>query len=484
MAKVYVPYELPTAGGAGYRPVSIPERPGFGGPPTQYPLPEGYHSPLATLPDWFTYDPQVTVSKDGLAFGASSRIVGTPGAETAENVTMESDVPAINGFVVKDDCKYTLKNCRIDLKGDGVDDFSGYSAGLQAAGSSTVVLEDTTITTEGVIRPCTSATEYSTLIVRNCVLDAAGGIIDKSKPRGPGDGRAMREPPAGLEIGGNCRTHLSVGDSHAYFYDTKIYAEGWAALSTDACYGDLYLEANRCDIQVRDVGYASYCDHGANVVLNDTYMKATVGVIIAGKCREFLNRCTVESEHYAAMIHSVNGNTHEISEMSVSGGKLHTGRECIRIKSQNVYLDLRDVDMVSESGVLIRSIVNDDVCATELPAYEEVYGIKAVLSDMDVCGDIIHEDTQRVMAVALKHVNLRGGIENAVILTDPATTWTATKDSHVSITAFGPMGKIDALEGVTIYAKSDVLPVGTTTLPSGGKLVVEGKPPLKIDLAS
>lgn len=484
MSKVYVPFELPTAGGAGYRPVSIPEKPGFGGPPAQYPLPDGYHSPLAILPDWFTFDPQVTINKDGVSFGNSANITGIPGAEVAENVTMESDVPAINGFVVSDDCKYTVKNCRIDLKGNGVDDFSGYGAGLQAAGSSTVVLENTTITTQGVIRPCTSATEYSTLIVKNCVLDAAGGFIDKSKPRGPGEGKAMREPPAGLEIGGNCRTHLSVGDSHAYFYDTKIYAEGWAALSTDACYGDLYLEANRCDIQVRDVGYASYCDHGANVVLNDTYMKATVGIIVAGKCREFLNRCTVESDHYAAMIHSVNGNTHEVSELTVSGGKIRTGRECIRIKSQNTYLDIRDVDMISESGVLIRSVVNDDVCATELPPYEEVYGIKAVLSDMDLCGDIIHEDTQRVMAVALKHVNLRGGIENAIIITDPATTWTATKDSHVTITAFGPTGKIDALEGVTIYAKSDVLPVGTTDLPSGGKLVVEGKPPLKIDLAS
>lgn len=484
MAKVYVPYELPTAGGAGYRPSTIPDKPGFGAPPVEYPLPEGYHCPLAVLPDWFTFSPQVLVSKDGVTVDDKAKIAGTPTAETAENVTMESDVPAINGFVVKDDCTYTVRDSEIRFKGDGVDDFSGYGAGLQAAGRSTVVLENTTITTEGVIRPCTSATEYSTLIVRNCVLDAAGGTIDRTKPKAPGDGKAMREPPAGLEIGGNCRTHLSVGDSHAYFYDTKIYAEGWAALSTDACYGDLYLEANRCDIQVRDVGYASYCDHGANVVLNDTYMKATVGIIIAGKCREFLNRCTVESDHYAAMIHSVNGNTHEVSELSVSGGSMKTGRECIRIKSQNVYLDLRDVDMYSEAGVLIHSKVNDDVCATELPPYEEAYGIKAVLSDMDVEGDIIHEDDRRIMAVALKHVKLRGGIQNAVIVTDPATTWTATKDSNVTITAFGPMGTIDALSGVTITAKSDVLPVGTTDLPSGGKLVVEGKPPLKIDLAS
>ncbi|MBQ9268822.1 MAG: hypothetical protein IJ206_04800 [Oscillospiraceae bacterium] len=475
MAKVYVPYELPTAGGAGYRPATIPEAPGFGGPPTEYPAPGLASSPLATLPDWFRYDPQVLVTKDGLVLGTSAEIIGTPTPEAAENVTMKSDKTAINGFVVKDDCTYTIRDTTIDFQGDGVDDFSGYGAGVQAAGESTVVLENTKITTEGVIRPCTSATEYSTLIVRNCELDSKGGVIDRSAANEPGAGKAMKEPPAGLGLGGNCRTHLSVGDSHSYFYDSKIYAEGWAALSTDACFGDLYLEANRCDIQVRDNGYASYCDHGANVVLNDCNLKATIGVIIAGKCREFLNRCTVKAGDYAAMLHSVFGNTHEVSELSVQGGDIKSGKECFLIKSQNVYLDIRGAKLHSDTGVLIRTKFNEDPCRTELPDFEEVYGVKAVLSDMDIEGDILHEDPQRVMALTLKHTKLKGRIENAVIVTDPSTIWTATADSHVTVTAFGPMGKIDALPDVTIYAKSDVLKPSTTDLPSGGKLVVEGQ---------
>lgn len=137
----------------------------------------------------------------------------------------------------------------------------------------------------------------------------------------------------------------------------------------------------------------------------------------------------------------------------------------------------------SASGVLIHSLLNDDPCHTELAPYEEVYGVKAVLSDMDVAGDILHEDSQRVMAVNMRHAKLRGRIENAVILMDPASTWTATADSHVAITAFGPMGTIDALPGVTIYAKSDVLQPGATSLPSGGKLVVEGQGGFQPDLS-
>lgn len=75
---------------------------------------------------------------------------------------------------------------------------SGYGADLQATGSSTAILKDTTITTQDVIRPCTSATEHFALIVRNCVLDAAGGVSDRTKPRAPGDGKAMGELPADL----------------------------------------------------------------------------------------------------------------------------------------------------------------------------------------------------------------------------------------------------------------------------------------------
>lgn len=484
MPKIYVPYELPTAGGAGYRPTTIPDEPGFGAPPVEYPNPNMSSSPMVVLPDWFKFDPQVLVSRDGVQLGDKAEIIGTPGAEAAEEIAMKCDVPAVNGFVVKDDCKYAIRDAEIDFIGDGVDDFSGYGAGVQAAGNSVVVLENSKINTAGVIRPCTSATEYSTLIVRNCELDCKGGVIDRSAPAKPGDGKAMKEPPPGLGIGGNCRTHLSVGDSHSYFYDSKIYAEGWAALSTDACYGDLYVEANRCDILVRDIGYASYCDHGANIVLNDCSLNATIGVIVAGKCREFLNRCTVVSGNYAAMIHSVFGNTHEVSELSVQGGDVKSGKECFLIKSQNAYLDLRDVKLSADNNILIHSVLNDDLCRTELPPYEEVYGIKVMLSDMDVFGDILHEDSQRIMAVNMKHTKLHGKIENAVILMDPASKWTATADSHVSITAYGPTGagNIDALPGVTVYAKSDVLKSGSTDLPSGGKLVVEGNEEFEPDL--
>lgn len=484
MSKVYVPYGLAATCGPGCRAEIIPGKGGFGGPPDVYPLPENYSSPLAELPDWFTYEPQVEITRDGIQLGNKAQLQGTPTAESAQNVTMKIDEPGVNGFVVTDDCEYTIRDSVIELHGDGVDDFAGYSAGVKAANCSTVVLENTKITTSGVIRPCTSATEYSTMIVRNCEFNTLGGHLDRSQPARPGAGKAMKEPPPGLGIGGNCRTHLSVGDSHTYFYDSKIYAEGWAGLSTDACYGDLYLEANRCEVEIRGLGYASYCDNGGNVVLNDSRLKATVGVIVAGQCREYLNRCDLEADHYGALIHSVHGNTHQLAELSVIGGRIHAGRECMLIKSHNVYLDIRGAELASDMGTLIHTMENDDAHATELPDYEPVYGVKVALSDMTVHGDIIHEDVKRTFSLTMKHVKMQGRIENAVLVMDPATTWTATGDSHVTVTATGPVGNIDALEGVTVYVKGDVYAPGTVLeLPSGGKLISVDIPPRKLELS-
>ena len=468
MGKVYVPFELPQAGGAGYRPKTIPDLPGFGAPPQKYERAENAPSDRVKFPSWFQYDPQVHIGSNVAEIKSETITGGTAGRKESARIKMECDRPGVNGFVVTDNASYVIRDSEITLNGDGPDDFGGFGAGVRVLKNGTVTMENTKIETTGVIRPCTFAGDYSTLVVRNCELIANGGTLDPEY-----DGQAMREPPAGLGLGGNCRTHLSVGDSHCYFYDTKIVADGWAALSTDACYGDMFIEANRCDIQVRNVGYASYCDHGGNVYLNDCRMEATIGAIIGGKCREFLKGCNVKADRYGAMLHSVYGNTHEVSELSVSDCDMETEQECILVKSQNAYLDIRNSTLKSGSGVLLHTVYNEDFFATELGEYEEAYGVKAVLSDMVLEGDILHEDPQRVLAVALKHVKLRGRIENTVIITDPATTWTATADSHVSITAYGPMGTIDAEPGVTIYAKSDVLKPGETVLPSGGKLIVE-----------
>ena len=469
MGKIEIPYGLPDAGGVQNRPEKL-ELPPFGATPG--PDGEAAFPPPPPGPD-VPFLPAVTIGKDGVVEKQveEASLSGSFSEGEAKDVSIQCSRPGINGIYIKDGIHYEMEDVEIRFQGDGFNDFDGNGAGIEAAGKTDVVLEDAMVETTGVIRPCTVARDYATLTVRNAVLVGNGGTLKPDEPRRPGPG--MRQPPEGLGIGGNCRTHLSMGNSHAYFYDSKIIADGWAALSTDACKGDLYLEANNCEVIVRHSGYATYSDNGAYVVLNSCKMDTEIGAILAGECMAEINHCKVEARDCLAMVHSVMGNTSEVGQLSVTGGNIHTGKECIRVKSQNAYLDLRSAALQSDSGVLLHSIVNPDAFATKVKEGEKVYGIKAVLSDMDLSGDLVHEDTDRTMTVCLKHTSLTGGVQGAILCLDGASIWTADKESQVFLKKDGEeQGQVDALEGVVIHAQSDYLPEGETILPSGGKLAV------------
>ena len=384
-----------------------------------------------------------------------------------------TDEVCLNGLYVGGNSEYEIKDSQFDLTGYGIDDFAGIGAAVMVNNSAKVTMENTNITTHGVIRPCTVATGNSTLIVRNCVLDAKGGEIPASYV--PRVASGMMEPPPGLKLGGNCRTHLSMGNSKAYFYDSKILAHSWAALSTDGSEGDLYLEANNCDVVCDTIGYATYADGGCHNVLNHCRIKVdTHAAIIAGDAWVKFNDCTAKAGQYGGMLHGVRGHHSETSECHIRGGNWEVGEALFFVKSENVYLKL-DGAKVQTGKYLIHSIVNDDPAATKVPEElkGKVYGINAVIANGDYTGDIIHEDTDRTMNVTIQNATVTGCVEDAYIKLDHAQ-WFATADSSVCLVGDVKPEQIDAASGVTITAKAGegCELSGSYRLASGGILTV------------
>ncbi|MGI6326598.1 MAG: hypothetical protein ACOX1U_06485 [Saccharofermentanales bacterium] len=465
--KIFVPYGMPEEGGVAQSPPYMLGTPGFGAPRfpgfvAMYPF---------EIPDC-EFKPQVRIDSNRLSKASvmDAELSGTVGIESAEGVRMACDKDCINGFYIAGNSKYTIKDTEMDFKGNGINDFAGRGAQVQIDDNAVVVIENSKFTTTGVIRPCFCAGGSSTLIVRNCELIGNGGVLDH-KPR-PIPGPGMEVPPPALELEGNCRTHLSVGNSHSYFYDSKIVADGWAALSTDASDGDLYLEANRCDIIVRKKGYATFSDGGCYVVLNDCKIESGAqAMILAGRSKGVLNNCSVKAGANCSMIISINGNTSMISHLTINGGNIETESDMFRVKSANAHLDLRNVRLKAKSGVLIRTEILDDIMATKVQPGTVVYGVKAIFADMEAEGDILSEDANRTIAVTLTHTNLKGGIKDAFLKLDPSSTWFATKDSVVTLIDTVIEGQIDAPAGVVINALSDTLESGSSIqLKSGGVL--------------
>lgn len=461
----------------------------FPAPPFGMPFPEGtgtlppeppnaWEFNAASMPD-FPEFPFRTVMEieDGAVREAPDPAVevkGSFGPEGADGASVTGAGDGVNAVVVSSGA-YRFTNLEADVRGDGLNDFDGIGAVIMGRGSSVIELNDSRITTAGVIRPCTYVRDSATLKVRRCVLTGEGGYVPEDYIPVPGPG--MKKPPLGLQIDGTSRTHLSVGNSHAYFYDSTIIADGWAALSTDGCTDELYLEADSCDVLCRGTGYGVYADGGCIVRMNGCRIRSgSHAAIMAGDCRLTFDTCDVYAEKYAVMMHNVHGFTAEVAKCCVRDSRLTVGEQAFFVKSTNAYIGIDSTIIRSGSGVLVRSVLNEDSHATPVGEDEtDLYGIKISLRKSDLTGDILHEDPQRTMAVKLTDSVLRGAVRNAYISFSGTSRWTATGDSEVCLVNVTDLSSLDAVPGAVIRAvcgKDSRLPE-SCVLPSGGQLIAE-----------
>ncbi|MGB4657890.1 MAG: hypothetical protein WBI07_01765, partial [Mobilitalea sp.] len=143
-------------------------------------------------------------------------------------------------------------------------------------------------------------------------------------------------------------------------------------------------------------------------------------------------------------------------------------KEAVLVKSQNAQIEFKAVDLKSDKNILVHSIWNDDPCATKPSSTP--YGINVVLSDMNVTGDLLHEDTGRAMWITLNSTTLKGAIVNGNVVMDKGSKWIATRDSSVIFLTDVDLAQIDAIQGTTITVQG--VQAAEYDLASGGKLKI------------
>lgn len=381
----------------------------------------------------------------------------------ASDVNISAEEGNIGGVYVEGvGPEYTIANSEINLSGDGMG-LAGMSTGAAADNYGTLVLRNVNITTNGSSRGATSATNYATLKVYDST------IIAHDAPFEP-DITSTAQKRA-LEIDGNSRTHVTMSNGYSFFYNSTIIADGWGALSTDAASEAVYLEANNCKIKTIKSGYGAYADILCHDVFNNCeFDSACMAIIMAGQSTAVFRDTKANCGTYFLLSHCVTGSPTEVSTLTVDGGEITCKSPVAIIKSHNVVLNFDDVKLKTESGVLIKSIVNEDPNATPVEGMK-VYGIHATFKDMDAAGDIIHEDPERTMAVYLECATLKGAVKDAYIALDRQSRWIATGDSDVTIMGDFNVAQIDAPSGVTINAVT--AESGTYKLASGGTLILK-----------
>ncbi|MGC3982081.1 MAG: hypothetical protein QM808_12540 [Steroidobacteraceae bacterium] len=419
------------------------------------------------------YTTGVTVVNGQYVAGSSTpaTVTGTAGNKSASNLRIVSTAKDFNGLIVKGaNSTYTLSDSNIELSGNGSNDFVGLAAGAMADGGATLILKNVNIKTTGVISPAVVNTNGGTLKVYNSTLVSTGGPLPADYV--PKIGAGMMTPPDGLSIGGTARATITLNKSESYFYNSKIFADGWGALSTDMSNDYLYLEANDCDIRVTGKGYGLYADWGGHVVINNSKLSSGVfGGIVAGAARMELNNVDSQSGRSAVMLHSVMGKVTDIGLLTLHGGTHTADDAVILVRSANADITIDQAKLVSKKGVLLQAVVNPDSFATKVTG--RAPGIRALVRDARLSGDILNEDNQRRMAVTLNGSTLKGAIRGVSIAIDKSSKWTATANSSVVLTNNEDVARISAASGVTVT----VVPAEGSTLSNrklsgGGSLVV------------
>ena len=240
--------------------------------------------------------------------------------------------------------------------------------------------------------------------------------------------------------------------------ELSLYAYGTEAVTLSGGYGaysDLFcnLYSFGSHIQAAEIG-----------IISGTYGRVTIGTIADGEADADMSAVLtdadketradktlgslIEGGRNAIMIHSVNlppyweydGYSQEelplySTEITANGSVLktdlsldrgvsydaqkqayidHTEGSVILIKSTNVEMELTDCEVIADAagtGYLVQTVYNNDTMfMNAVPDGETYPGIHISMKDMDIAGDIAHEDYQRDFNLTLSGTTYAGAV--------------------------------------------------------------------------
>ena len=386
----------------------------------------------------------------------SSYLSNVDGVLTIDGLDLTSGDYTFNGLVATGpDSVVRLQKCTIRLGVDApaTDDDTG-GAATNIDNGATLYISDSELVVDGAARYVTANYNDAKLIVNNSTVTSTGSNDNTADVSDPFSNAA-------LLISGTARANFSIGATQTYYYDSVCTAEGWAALSTDSATGNgLDLYAYNPEGIAENGGYSTYADTNCRVWLYGSRLTAAeIGCIISKngqihsydsdsapedvmqyhEGREVSVDSSIVGGRNAVMIHAPDmmgqglmaadcGTFYAENTALATDNDLRSTKDyndygeavgayiddvsgdIFLIRSTSADIQLKNVTMDSYNGVLVHTVLNADSMGNFLAAGdgEQVNPVAVSMEDMDVTGDILHEDYQRQMTVDLEHTTLTG----------------------------------------------------------------------------
>lgn len=380
-------------------------------------------------------------------------------AVSISGVTAHTDEYSGSFFVaVGENSESNISATEINL---GADSFNGDAGHAVSAGDGAfITLDGVDISVDGSLRYAAYVIEDSRMVVKNSDLRTTGAV--------DGDGGTEPASNAALLIYGMSRTNMSVGQSRTYYFNSNVVAEGWAALSTDSATGTgLELHAYNTTAEAENGGYATYADTDCNVYLYGSDLSSSeIGAIIStngniqvlsgedigdaiasylGADDEKTTEGTViTGGRNAVMLHAPDmmgegllasrtgtlnvRNSSLITDEELASNAVtdyaekygnaigayidHIMGSLVLLRSTSANITLNGTSMKSYSGVLVHTVINSDSMGNFLAEGDadnvSVDNVNVTMANMSVIGDMLHEDYQRYMNLALNDATLEG----------------------------------------------------------------------------
>ena len=300
--------------------------------------------------------------------------------------------------------------------------------------------------------------EAPVVVVSNSLLETTGGgDIDGEISVGNSGGRARGIQPQGKSV--------------TYLYNSAIVSHTWGAWSTDSARQGLDFIAWR-SLGLSQGGYGAYADTSCHVFLYGSTLIGSSDGVVASNNGEVYATSSDDTAN-TTELRAIMGRTSNIRDLSwednpagaddvtesvimggqtavqfhmpdmghsgarnqtqatlyMDGGVLKTDESlikdgfdgiaaynqryagaCIVTKSAQVKAVLKGVEMDSWNGELIHTMINSDSNVNDIADGDETIGSDITLIDMDVTGDIVHDDYQRELYLTLDNTTLTGAI--------------------------------------------------------------------------
>lgn len=361
----------------------------FGGDPSKPGRPGGPGGPGGPAPI-FAKDDQATAcviidqgkldEENMTSEGRGTTSITADHADGLQIITYDGHTGGV--YCTGDGTEFTLENAVISIAGNGPDGMlGGKSTAVEATDHAKVTIRNCDISTSGVSRSTTVCHNYGEMRIYDSTLVAHGAPWGSSQ-------REHRPSAVYREFEGNARNHCTMANGKTWFYNCKIYTDGWAAVSTDAAQGYVYVEANDCDIKTRS-GYGAYADNGCYDVFNRCQIKSgAMAAVLAGECGIQYNGCKIDCDTYFVKAHCVMGRPIELAVLDVNGCDIKSKSTALLSRSANMEITVRASSITAENGELLKAEPNPDPAATKTNG-AEVYGVHGTFYDCALNGDVI-----------------------------------------------------------------------------------------------